>query len=385
MHSTSRLPPKRSLHESPSLPSPKLKFDYHPPPLPPPPLDLYLRRNTDDLYAGRRREEGIGGRREESGWGAGRREEIAGGGRREEGGWGGGRREEGSGWGGGRKEDGGSPPTLDHLFNRMNGGGGLLFDKIMKIVEGKFESLENKVMKNEEGVLANEGILRGHREEVERVVRMCRENEKMIEKGLTGVEQGRREEEEERGRKMDALIAKITSVESRVQLIEDKMNRFQNQMEMKMSGVTQELQNTLNKVSKQNRDINGKIETIYESPQLVFQKLIADYERNQIVKNPVDVDQKLVMISDDFKMKMKDLYKNLDEVGLWAKRNNEDFNDQKSVLAKIEEDFLRLLTFYKDLNEDMIRVKASQDDLIFVKNRLCELEGTLEKGWKNRR
>lgn len=384
MNSTSRLPPKRSLHESPSLPSPKLKFDYHPPPLPPPSLDLYFRRNTDDLLAGRRREEVGGGRREEGGWIGGRKEDSIG--------WGGGNREESSRWGGSRKEEGASsPPTLDHLFNRMNGagvaggGGGLLFDKIMKIVEGKFESLENRLMKNEEGVLANEGMLRGHREEVERVARLCRENEKIIEKGLTGAEQGRREEEEERGRKMDALIAKITSVESRVQLIEDKLNRFQNQMEMKMSGVTQELQSTLNKVIKQSRDINGKIETIYESPQLIFQKLIADYERNQVVKNPVDFDQKLLMISDDFKSKMKDVYKNLDEVGLWAKRNNEEFSDQKNVLAKIEEDFLRLLTFYKDLNEDMIRVKAGQEDLIFLKTRLGELEGTVEKGWKNRR
>ena len=181
------------------------------------------------------------------------------------------------------------------------------------------------------------------------------------------------------------MIAKITTVESRVQLVEDKLNRFQNQMEMKMSGVTQELQNTLNKVIKQSRDINGKIETIYDSPQLIFQKLIADYERNQVVKNPVDFDQKLLMISDDFKSKMKDVYKNLDEVGLWAKRNTEEFTDQKNVLGKIEEDFLRLLTFYKDLNEDMIRVKAGQEDLAFVKNRLCELEGAVEKGWKNRR
>ena len=55
------------------------------------------------------------------------------------------------------------------------------------------------------------------------------------------------------------------------------------------------------------------------------------------------------------------------------KRNGSDFGEQKLVINRIEEDFLKLLNFYKDLNEEIIKIRSFQDEIFQLKAKQGEI------------
>ena len=256
--------------------------------------------------------------------------------------------------------------------NKMNSE---MFDSIMRHIDKKFTVLENRLKITEESLQNQQSELLSDRlnfekKEKEKEMTFSLEKEKDLEKF--------NQELEKRDKKINEILVKINGIETKVQLFEEKINRFHNQNEMKINNISSEIQTSLNKFLKNSKEMNSKIDLIYESPQVVFQKIVDDQEKFK--KNNEDsyvINQKIAFINEDFREKIKDFNSNIENLGQIVKRNNCDLDEQKLIINKIEEDFLKLLNFYKDLNEEIIKLKSFQDEVFQLKAKQGEIIGYL--------
>lgn len=246
-----------------------------------------------------------------------------------------------------------------------------MFDTIMRHIDKKFTILENKLKITEETLASQQSErlndkINFEKKEKERESVFLQERQKDIEK--------LNEELEKKERKINDISLKVSGIENKVQLLEEKINRFQNQNEMKINNISSEIQTSLNKFLKSGKEMNSKIDLIYESPQIVFQKIVDDQEKMK--RNNEDsmlFNQKINILSEDFREKVSDLNSNMEGLGQIVKKNNCDIGEQKFVVNKIEEDFIKLLNFYKDLNEEIIKLKSFQDEIFQLKAKQGEL------------
>ena len=260
------------------------------------------------------------------------------------------------------------PPSKGKMNSEM-------FDSIMRHIDKKFSILDNRLKVTEEALATQQterlnDKMNFEKKEKEREAAFAQERQKDFDKfhqDLEGKE-----------KKMVDLNMKIASLENKIQLYEEKINRFQNQNENKISNISSEIQTSLSKFLKNSKEMNSKIDLIYESPQVVFQKVVDDQEK--IKRNNEDsliLNQKIGLMSEDFKEKIKDLHGNVEGLSQVLRKNSGDIGEQKLVVAKIEEDFLKLLNFYKDLNEEILKLKSFQDEVFRIKAKQGEIIGHL--------
>jgi len=250
-----------------------------------------------------------------------------------------------------------------------------MFDSIMRHIDKKFSILDNRLKVSEEALATQQGErladkMNFEKKEKEKEAIFAQERQKDCEKF--------NEELEKKEKKIIELNMKVSGLENKIQLYEEKINRFQNQNETKINNISAEIQTSLTKFVKNTKEMNSKIDLIYESPQVIFQKVVDDQEK--LKRNNEDsliLNQKIGLINEDFKEKIKDLHSNIESLGQIVKRNNGDLGDQKLVINKIEEDFLKLLNFYKDLNEEIIKLKSFQDEVFRIKAKQGEIIGHL--------
>lgn len=246
-----------------------------------------------------------------------------------------------------------------------------MFDSIIRHIDKKFGVLENRLKITEE-TLANVNS--------ERVNEKLEFERKEKEREAEFEEERKKEKEklheilELKEKKINDIAMKLSELESKSRFYEEKINRFQNQNETKINNISNEIQNSLNKFMKTSKEMNSKIELIYESPQVVFQKIVDDQEK--IKKNNEDsllINQRINIINEDFKERFSDFNSNFETLSQILKRNTSEIGEQKLVVNKIEEDFLKLLNFYKDLNEEIIKIKSFQEEIFHLKAKNSEI------------
>lgn len=257
-----------------------------------------------------------------------------------------------------------------------------MFDSIMRHIDKKFGVLENRLKINEEALatvnserLADK--LAYEKKEKENEMKYDQERRKEMAKFYEILEQ--------KEKKIQEMTLKMNEMENKLNFYDEKIHRFQNQNENKLNNVSSEVQTSLNKFLKTSKEMSSKIDLIYDSPQLVFQKITDDQEK--LKKNNEEsliINQRISVLNEDLKEKFTGLYENIESLGHLVKRNNNEFGEQKLIINKIEEDFLKLLNFYKDLNEEIIKLKSFQEEIFHLKSKQSEIITILAKS-KNKK
>ena len=221
-----------------------------------------------------------------------------------------------------------APASSEKIFENMN--------EMFYFFESRFAKIENRLETNESLIHLHDEMTR-----------------------LKGMEAKSSIQQEENF--VNEIYLRLSTLEDRIKMLEDSMTGHKVTIDVKIDEFTKKVEGYLQKFIQNTQFLATKFDTMSSK----------DSEEEN--KGYDDMKKRLDEVNQDIKEKLAGVYLSLEEQGKLSTQSLQLVTEEKSNVMRLEDDFIKILSGLKQVNQNRLEFDWLAEEITFLKNKQVQI------------
>ena len=169
-------------------------------------------------------------------------------------------------------------------------------------------------------------------------------------------------------------LNRVSALEHRINHLEDQLRAHKSGVDQKLEDFTRKIEQYLEKFLNTTAHLGDKFDMLANT---------RDRESTHTKEFVAELGDRLDKVSEDIRDRLQTLYETVENVGKLTNQTASALDSEKYNVRKLEDDFLRLLSASKDMNQSGGDVKWLSEEIFLLKSRQMSILNYLNFGPQN--